>query len=1359
MKAKPPSRSPALLAELAAVGLPPDAPQLGPYFLGEILSTSGDALVYLAVDLRIGRVAQIKRLRPEAARVPASRERLESEAKALGSIAAHGVVHLYHAELDGPEPYIVMEWIEGRTLRDFFRRFRPLAPHAAMIVLCDLARTLLGVHELGVVHGGLEPSRVIVHRESVGRLVVSGFDRALILEDPAGETPLAPQGTWAGPFGYAAPEQLLGRPVGVRADQFALGVLAYELCTGHRPFEGRTVEAQLELIQAQRYRQVHRVEPRTPGPLAEAIERSLRFDPGERWPDMGVIAKALASGLHQDLLDDATVEARELFAKPEEYLGQLDGRVATALAQKTLVLANQGETAQALAECRRLILWQPRHAPTQELLAKLEAAVAGEAKEPEAKEEAKAPDAEAGPAADTEAKPAAEPSGDESAPQGMSRVPLALGGVAAGVLAIVALVMAWQLRPAKPTAKGQGGSALAEVLGEPLEVRPFSGRLQEPTLASHLPVRSDEGSGGDRRLQGKPLQIDEEALGRLEKKGEFHAVAIGTLLKDKPGSAAEALAYFDKIDPPGEEGTAGILRLRLAPSRNPDIDSERAVAYLQLKNPAEAFRRTSSALLAQSEHPGARWNQALALQDLGAKQSAIEAFGRIQASGEPGWSVEAGTRRAALQAEVDQERRVFEEVKTKGRAMVAGGPVVAEFLIESVPGHVQLYFYDAVRTSTSAARVMELLPLAEALDRRNGGEVLERYVRRIAGRFSARRAQLAGVYAQLVANPDSLKGEALKDYLRQLRVAGEDDMLIGAMVLTQLVNEHLIEFQRLARAMADPWFELIAENEAANAEISRGEYPRAEGRLLTALKTCAEKGLEFRCARLEVSVIRLYFSLLALPQAEMHATAGLTLARKTGDYTAEATFLGNLGEIAFYRDDFVLGRAYLDETSLREPERCERQRFVHENRAVGYLIDLLFEEARREILAAPSCGQPRSLTASNVMTRLDRVHLPVTPWTQLREEMAALRRQGKLSPGELAVLEHIEGALVMQYDREEGRRLLLQSIAMAQRLPKWDTDALKVLFHSYEELNLDEAKSGKPKEALAWFAEHQGLPSPSVCALEALVSGERTLVVSLDAQGVARQRYEPRRASPDIDVPHLVPEEFKAALRGCGHVDVFASPLLHKSLYLLPPDIEWSLRWGPVLPESAKNKSYHLMIVRAPEPPSSLGLKARHPWDSEVVASPTVTILEGGRATPFNVLMGAKKATEIMLDAPCLTAHGEEYLALSPGADNRYALSGSMLLQNPLTHGPVIALLDRCGNGTAPYRHEPLSLAMSLRQAWRSPVLTVVRPIPEVEGRQFLGKVLARTHTQRLAAALRDERMIWLKEKNQAWVNHIILTE
>jgi hypothetical protein len=292
---------------------------------------------------------------------------------------------------------------------------------------------------------------------------------------------------------------------------------------------------------------------------------------------------------------------------------------------------------------------------------------------------------------------------------------------------------------------------------------------------------------------------------------------------------------------------------------------------------------------------------------------------------------------------------------------------------------------------------------------------------------------------------------------------------------------------------------------------------------------------------------------------------------------------------------------------------------------------------------------------------------------------------------------------------------------------------------------------------LATLAEQQGLSRPSRCVLGALVSDGRSLVVSLDARGVAHQHYDGHRASPDIDVARLIPDDIEAALYGCPHVDVFAPPPLPRGTDLLPSDLRWSFRWGPAVPENAGNEPSHLLVVRAPDPPSGLGLKPRAPWSGDEVATSSLTILEGGRATVGNVLDQLQNATEVLFDVPCLSANGEEFLALSPGKDRRYALTASMVLRSPLSHAPVIALMDQCGTGIASYRQDLLSLPMAFRGARGKAVLYAAGPIPQVEGRRFLVKVLIRTRIQDPMTALREEQRLWLQQKNHEWVHRILL--
>jgi hypothetical protein len=142
-------------------------------------------------------------------------------------------------------------------------------------------------------------------------------------EDPEDEAPLVAQGPWTGGFGDAAPERLLGEPVSAQTDQFSLAVMAYELLTGRRPFAGYTVEEQLDLIRRQHDLRLREANPQVPEALAEVIERGLRYDPEERWPDLATSARNLERGLRQDLFEDATVELRPLFADPPRYLGRI----------------------------------------------------------------------------------------------------------------------------------------------------------------------------------------------------------------------------------------------------------------------------------------------------------------------------------------------------------------------------------------------------------------------------------------------------------------------------------------------------------------------------------------------------------------------------------------------------------------------------------------------------------------------------------------------------------------------------------------------------------------------------------------------------------------------------------------------------------------------------------------------------------------------------------------------------------------------------------------------------------------------------------------------------------------------------
>jgi hypothetical protein len=314
------------------------------------------------------------------------------------------------------------------------------------------------------------------------------------------------------------------------------------------------------------------------------------------------------------------------------------------------------------------------------------------------------------------------------------------------------------------------GSALQhrkwhQLFQPPLTLRQLDGRASHPAGSEYVPYPLGEQPAPDRKAPTPDL----EALSQMEDEGDFHGIATAYLLA---GELGQAEAYLDLAAPRLEYGEAG------AASLHPDIDSDRSLIEMNRGHLEEALRLTDVVLRARREHRPALWNRALVLGRLGLGLAGAAVFDRVKAFGEPGWSVEAGQRAAYLRGPIEERRQRWLEVLKAGREMAQGGPVHVD-LVDKAAGYARLYVYDAVRAAPDAARVGALLPVAKALDEHDGGDVLQRYVQKIASRSFERRAPLAQTYAQLIANYDFLKGQAQERYLDELRQAGEDDLLLG----------------------------------------------------------------------------------------------------------------------------------------------------------------------------------------------------------------------------------------------------------------------------------------------------------------------------------------------------------------------------------------------------------------------------------------------------------------------------------------------------------------------------------------------------------------------------------------------------
>ncbi|BBY29536.1 Stk1 family PASTA domain-containing Ser/Thr kinase [Mycolicibacterium sediminis] len=253
------------------------------YELGDIIGLGGMAEVHLARDLRLHRDVAVKVLRVDLARDPQFQLRFKREAKNAAALNHPAIVAVHDtgdAETShGLLPYIVMEYVDGVTLRDIVRTDGPLAPRRAIEIIADVCQALNFSHQHGIVHRDVKPANVMISKTGAVKVMDFGIARAL---SDAGNS-LTATATVIGTAQYLSPEQASGETVDARSDVYSLGCVLYELLTGDPPFIG---DSPISVA----YQHV-RVEPTPPSrrqagisPALDAVVlKSLAKKPDERY--------------------------------------------------------------------------------------------------------------------------------------------------------------------------------------------------------------------------------------------------------------------------------------------------------------------------------------------------------------------------------------------------------------------------------------------------------------------------------------------------------------------------------------------------------------------------------------------------------------------------------------------------------------------------------------------------------------------------------------------------------------------------------------------------------------------------------------------------------------------------------------------------------------------------------------------------------------------------------------------------------------------------------------------------------------------------------------------------------------------
>jgi eukaryotic-like serine/threonine-protein kinase len=267
------------------------------------LGQGGQATAYKAEDTRLRRPVVIKVLRPELASTETARDRFDREAILCSALEHPNVCAIYDVgETDGLL-YIVMQYLEGRTVREVMAG-RALDVQSALSIAIQVSDALAVAHDHGIVHRDIKPGNVMVGPTGQARVVDFGLAKMLSPDGAnrapePGVEPATDMGVPYGSLGYGSPEQAEGRAVDHRSDIFSLGVLLYEMLTGQRPFKGRHLVQVLNAVIHEPARPLRELNPRLPARLEGIVDRALAKDPRERYQTMAALRDELKSVLRQ----------------------------------------------------------------------------------------------------------------------------------------------------------------------------------------------------------------------------------------------------------------------------------------------------------------------------------------------------------------------------------------------------------------------------------------------------------------------------------------------------------------------------------------------------------------------------------------------------------------------------------------------------------------------------------------------------------------------------------------------------------------------------------------------------------------------------------------------------------------------------------------------------------------------------------------------------------------------------------------------------------------------------------------------------------------------------------------------------
>lgn len=251
------------------------------YLIEELVGVGGMCNVYRAFDAEALQTVAVKMLRDEYAADEEYLRRFRNESRAINALSHPNIVKIYDVVLDAPNPYLVMEYVSGITLKEYIDRKKPLPGRAAANIAGLVLTALQCAHENGIVHRDVKPQNIMVTEKGEVKVMDFGIARFAMSQSHTID------GNAIGSVHYISPEQALGGAVDQRTDIYSVGVILFEMLCGRLPFDGESpVSVALQQVE-QNPKALRSLNPNVPVGLEQITLHAMAKNPDDRYADCG----------------------------------------------------------------------------------------------------------------------------------------------------------------------------------------------------------------------------------------------------------------------------------------------------------------------------------------------------------------------------------------------------------------------------------------------------------------------------------------------------------------------------------------------------------------------------------------------------------------------------------------------------------------------------------------------------------------------------------------------------------------------------------------------------------------------------------------------------------------------------------------------------------------------------------------------------------------------------------------------------------------------------------------------------------------------------------------------------------------